>query len=722
VRGELDWIVMKALDKERTRRYETANGLARDVERYLADEPVEACPPSRTYRLRKFVRRNRAALAACSLLAVALLVALGGIAGGVGWAIRDRTERQAKVSAQLEAILDDVARLEGEEKWSEALMAARRAEPALASEEAVPDVGQRVRRALADLQLVHRLEETRTRSGIPWGVSSFNRAEGELPSRAEKEYSAAFRDAGFDVDALPADDAAARILSRGAVSSAVLPAMDDWVAVRRELNDSSGIARLNAVLRRADPDVWRQRVRDAIGSRNSVAIRDLAKSADVDRQPAATICFLADAVDHARGLSRADRDALRIDLLRRTQSRYPSDFWINHTLGVILIFDVPGGVPEGMGYLRAAVAVRPESAHTLMNLGTGYGALGQPEQAIACYRKAIELEPDSVACHFNLGRALINRHCYPEAVEALQKIVEHDPGSKDALANLIICYIALQQPERAKESEQRLRALVAPEILKALPTTLPDDSRHASDQLLRRAKLYARMGDFSRAKEDLAESLRLHDSQMARVHLACIELYLGDEQTYRALRERYLVGNTSGTQYKLLLAEAGLLRPPSVVQQGNAGKWIEAGSATTQPSSGASTLAATSLAEIRLLLANGMLDYRRGEFQSADEQLTRSVELVNELGPIAQNDQCHEWAVTAEFFIAMCRCRLSQSAEAEDFLTDAQRHLDRQIGPAMYGAEEYGSVDWLIAHIAAREAEAVIHPQPAAATGPTSHP
>ena len=59
MRGELDWIVMKALEKDRTRRYESANGLARDVERYLADEPVEACPPSAGYRLRKFVRRHR---------------------------------------------------------------------------------------------------------------------------------------------------------------------------------------------------------------------------------------------------------------------------------------------------------------------------------------------------------------------------------------------------------------------------------------------------------------------------------------------------------------------------------------------------------------------------------------------------------------------------------------------------------------------------------------
>src|SRR5215472_8464201 len=61
VRGELDWIVMKALEKDRNRRYETATGFARDVERYLNDEHVLACPASVAYRFRKFMRRHRRA-------------------------------------------------------------------------------------------------------------------------------------------------------------------------------------------------------------------------------------------------------------------------------------------------------------------------------------------------------------------------------------------------------------------------------------------------------------------------------------------------------------------------------------------------------------------------------------------------------------------------------------------------------------------------------------
>jgi hypothetical protein len=79
-RGELDWIVMKCLDKDRNRRYETANSLARDIECYLHDEPVQACPPSALYRFRKFTRRHKAALVTAILLTVMLLGVLATLA------------------------------------------------------------------------------------------------------------------------------------------------------------------------------------------------------------------------------------------------------------------------------------------------------------------------------------------------------------------------------------------------------------------------------------------------------------------------------------------------------------------------------------------------------------------------------------------------------------------------------------------------------------------
>jgi serine/threonine protein kinase len=91
LRGELDWIVMRCLEKDRTRRYETANGLARDVERYLQDESVEACPPTAAYKLRKFARKNRRLLNTAAAFVVLLLLGCGGerVAGGAGDAGRE---------------------------------------------------------------------------------------------------------------------------------------------------------------------------------------------------------------------------------------------------------------------------------------------------------------------------------------------------------------------------------------------------------------------------------------------------------------------------------------------------------------------------------------------------------------------------------------------------------------------------------------------------------
>jgi serine/threonine protein kinase len=99
--GDLDWIVMKALEKDRRRRYETANGLAMDVQRYLNNEAVMARPPSSLYRFRKLVRRNRITFAAIAAVALALLVGLGVST----WLFfQEREARQRAVAAEQEQI------------------------------------------------------------------------------------------------------------------------------------------------------------------------------------------------------------------------------------------------------------------------------------------------------------------------------------------------------------------------------------------------------------------------------------------------------------------------------------------------------------------------------------------------------------------------------------------------------------------------------------------
>ena len=99
-RGELDWIVMKCLEKDRNRRYESAAGLAADVKRFLADEPVQACPPSAWYRFRKLARRNRRALVTASALAVALLVGVSALAVGSALVWRANRDLTASVARE----------------------------------------------------------------------------------------------------------------------------------------------------------------------------------------------------------------------------------------------------------------------------------------------------------------------------------------------------------------------------------------------------------------------------------------------------------------------------------------------------------------------------------------------------------------------------------------------------------------------------------------------
>jgi WD40 repeat protein/serine/threonine protein kinase len=104
MKGELDWLVMKALEKDRTRRYETANALSRDIQRYLADEVVEARPPSVGYRVRKFVRRHRGQVVAASLVLLALVGGIVGTALGLFEARRQTAEKEDARQAEAKRV------------------------------------------------------------------------------------------------------------------------------------------------------------------------------------------------------------------------------------------------------------------------------------------------------------------------------------------------------------------------------------------------------------------------------------------------------------------------------------------------------------------------------------------------------------------------------------------------------------------------------------------
>jgi serine/threonine protein kinase len=138
MRGELDWVLMKALEKDRARRYETANGLARDIQRYLADQLVEARPPSAGYRLRKAIRRNKGKVFSAGLVLLVLLAGIAGTTYGFLRAEQQRhsAEQQRQLAEQERQLAEkaqagaDSARQDAEARRGDAVAAQKRTEAA----------------------------------------------------------------------------------------------------------------------------------------------------------------------------------------------------------------------------------------------------------------------------------------------------------------------------------------------------------------------------------------------------------------------------------------------------------------------------------------------------------------------------------------------------------------------------------------------------------------
>jgi tetratricopeptide (TPR) repeat protein len=429
VRGELDWIVMKALEKDRSRRYETANGLARDVERYLHEEPVEACPPGAGYRLRKVARKYRKPLAAAAAFLLLLLLA----AGLTTWQAvrlaraerdaaqreRDEVMRQARVAREVQEALAQAAALRDQANWAEAQALVRRAEALLEAGPADGDVAGRVRDLRRELdqeekdrRMIQALEEIRLRQAEVKG-GHFDR-EGSAPRYAE-----AFRGYGLDVEALPAGQAAAR-LRRSPIREQLLAALDDWAL--RAKRPGLGREKLRAAADGADDNPWRRALRDAVDRNDAGRLREMAGDAQALTQPPAVLVALGEALSRGAGLYEE-----AAALLRQAQRLHPGDFWINQELAFALQHMRPPRHEEAVGYHRGALALRPNSPGVYVNLGIALWAQGDLSGAIACYRQAIALAPNYAGAHNNLGLALNDQGDRASAIAHYRQAIALDP-------------------------------------------------------------------------------------------------------------------------------------------------------------------------------------------------------------------------------------------------------------------------------------------------------
>jgi serine/threonine protein kinase/tetratricopeptide (TPR) repeat protein len=501
LKGDFDWIVMKALEKDRTRRYETANALAEDLEHYLAGEPVKARPPSTTYRLSKFARRHQGWLFAAGVLGLACLL----VVGSFGWVLRDRQSRRSAVNRELE--LATVEASEARERallvvrnpgdWErglgEALAAFKRAEviasqnPTLLNSAISTRIGA-MRGTLADdwkdRRFAERVDEIRL------GVSDTYVDAGEFAYFHKEDAFPKLRDAIEQYFGL-AFGAAAKNKVLRLIEKRPPPIQEILVNTLSECrrvapkSEQTAIAWLTSVIDAADTDPWQERARAAVAARDWSGLERMLAGEHAANRPAARLLRLV-------ALLPVEEKEARINMLRRIQIAHPDDFWATFTLG----HDIHQTYEwdEALRYLTAAVSLRPRSAGAQFQLGIALRDKGRLDEAIDRQREALRLDPKNTMCRRELALALKLNGKLDEAIAEFREAIRLNPSSYTAHLNLST---ALERQGRLAEAEAEAR-----EAIRLKPEFANNHGRLGMNLF--------RQGRLVEAETELREALKLH--------------------------------------------------------------------------------------------------------------------------------------------------------------------------------------------------------------------
>jgi tetratricopeptide (TPR) repeat protein/tRNA A-37 threonylcarbamoyl transferase component Bud32 len=414
---DLETICLKCLQKEPTRRYESALALTDDLRRFEEGRPIHARPVGRGERAWRWCRRNPT-MAALLLTALALV---GLVSGGGTWLLQQRTQRNIELRSEIgTAVIQAVSLRKGFHfhEARELLAQARQRLGPTASNELRRSVDQ----AWADLDLVEKLDAARLQTATP--------VDGKFKlAGAEPLYEQAFETAGLGKPGDDAEAVAVRVRA-SAVRPEIVAALDDWASFT---GDSGRYVWLLAVARRADPDPLRDRLRQPEMRQNgAVLTRVVGETRLVERARVDDLSpqFLTTV---GRALRSAGGDA--VPLLRAAEARYPQDFWLNHQLGMAL--KSANQLDESLTYLRMAAALRPDVGLVHMNLGVALTRKGRLDEATDQFKEALRIDPNAFAgVHVNLGTVLFNLGRVDEAMRQYQEALRFDPNSALAYSNL----------------------------------------------------------------------------------------------------------------------------------------------------------------------------------------------------------------------------------------------------------------------------------------------
>ena len=530
VRGELDWIVMKALEKDRNRRYETANGFALDVQRYLAGEPVLAAPPSARYRLRKFARKHRAALTTAVAM---ILLLLAGAAISTWQAVRALRAEAAARAAEQDA---EARRAEAERQTSRAeageKLASERlvqvdAEKKKAEEE--KQIAQSVRDFLQNKLLAQA--DAWIQAGAPpqtGGLSPEAKANPtirELLDRAAKELVPEKIDANFPNQPL--------------LQAAILETVGQTYRNVGECERAIGFLQRSVALYRqhVGPD-------HADTLRSMILLSQVYQTAE-KLDLALPLCeetlaltkkifgpehpLTLTSMDTLAGVYQETRKLdLALPLSEKTLELTKKIFGPEHPTTLVSMNNLAGlylesGKPDlALPLFEKTLELRktisgpnhPDTITTMCNLASAYKIAGKLDRALPLYKKTLEIEervfgpehPMTLTCMFNLAGAYQDAGNLDMALPLFEQC--YQAGKKYAElqmvgTSLLDGYVQARKPEQA--------AALAKELLADARTQLPKESPQLAGQLARIALSLLQAKAFTEAELLLRECLAIRE-------------------------------------------------------------------------------------------------------------------------------------------------------------------------------------------------------------------
>ena len=693
VRGDLDWIVMKALAKERHRRYESAIGLAKDLERFINHEPVSAGPPSSAYRLRKFVRRHRPQVVAASLVLLALVGGVIGTTLGLiearnqqGIAVKQRQIAQAEVIARekaRKAESDQRRRAEGRldqlEKVNQILGSIfKDLNPKNAENQGKPlasILGERLDQATAEIEgeaigdprAVARMQMILGSSQLGLGypqkaIGLFTKARATFTA----EYDPNHRETLASMASLAASYYAAGLRKQS------LKLNEQTLALRTAAfgpEDADTLASMHSLA--IDYDNAGQRKRALELNEKTLALRE-AKLGRDHLQTLATRNNLA--INYANDGQQSRALKLRAENLELVRAKYGTDHAGTLASMSSLAFSyIASGQPKQALKLREETLNlateklgldHPDTILHMANLAASYNLDGQRFRAIELLEETVRLsrlkngidhpstlwyQRDLANSYDAIGQRDRALKLHEETFKLRRtKLGRDDPHTLTSMAEFITSLEADNQCERALKLHQEM-----------LELRLAKSSADHPDTITSRSNLavcYLALGRRERAAAEFATLVQIQPDNLGfRYRHALLLALRGDRDAYLHACVNMLdrFGDGPGNYYALDISRACSLLPDAVAGSG-------------APLRLAEEAVAGSPNAPWLLYIMGLAEYRAGNFDRAIEHLT-------------QSERNRTWNATILNWpvLAMAHHRLGHHREARQLLARSRRMRDQ---------------------------------------------